>query len=99
MAITRAAGIHGADLLRQGYSVEQVVRDYGDVCQSVTELASEQETKISTVEFGVLNRCLDDAIAEAVTTFGRARQVLINEHSAKVNKETEDPAVHTNIPT
>jgi len=81
MAITRAAGIHGADLLRQGYSVEQVVRDYGDVCQSVTELASEQETQISTVEFGVLNRCLDDAIAEAVTTFGRARQVLINEQA------------------
>ena len=81
MAITRAAGIHGADLLRQGYSVEQVVRDYGDVCQSVTELASEQETKISTVEFGVLNRCLDDAIAEAVTTFGRARQVLLDDQA------------------
>lgn len=80
-AISRAAGIHGADLLRQGYTVEQVVRDYGDVCQSVTELASEQDTKISTAEFGVLNRCLDDAIAEAVTTFGRARQVLINKQA------------------
>ncbi len=76
-AISRAAGIHGADLLRQGYSVEQVVRDYGDVCQSITELACEQDTEISTVEFSVLNRCLDDAIAEAVTTYGRARQVLI----------------------
>src|SRR5687767_11725084 len=68
--ISRAAGLHGADLMRQGYTVEQVVRDYGDVCQSVTELASEQNLHISTVEFGVLNRCLDDAIAEAVTTFG-----------------------------
>lgn len=77
--ISRAAGIHGADLLRQGYTVEQVVRDYGDVCQSVTELASEQDTEISAVEFGILNRCLDDAIAEAVTCFGRAHQVLIND--------------------
>jgi hypothetical protein len=79
--ISRAAGIHGADLLRQGYSVEQVVRDYGDVCQSVTELASEQDTAISAVEFGVLNRCLDDAIAEAVTSFGRTGQVLINDQA------------------
>jgi hypothetical protein len=77
--ISRAAGIHGGDLLRQGYSVDQVVRDYGDVCQSVTELAGEQDTEISTVEFGILNRCLDDAIAEAVTSFGHARQVSIND--------------------
>ena len=79
--ISRAAGLHGADLLRQGYTVEQVVRDYGDVCQSVTELACEQDLDISTAEFGVLNRCLDDAIAEAVTSFGRGHQTLINERA------------------
>jgi len=79
--ISHAAGLHGADLLRQGYTVEQVVRDYGDVCQSVTQLASEQHYDISTVEFGVLNRCLDDAIAEAVTAFGRAHQVVIDEQA------------------
>jgi hypothetical protein len=77
--ISRAAGIHGADLLRQGYSIDQVVRDYGDVCQSVTELAGEQDSEISAVEFGILNRCLDDAIAEAVTSYGHARQVSIND--------------------
>ena len=68
--ISRAAGIHGADLLRQGYSVEQVVHDYGDVCQSVTELATEQDKSISTDEFRTLNRCLDDAIAEASRPLG-----------------------------
>jgi len=68
-------------LLRQGYTVEQVVRDYGDVCQSITELAREQDLNISTAEFGVLNRCLDDAIAESVTTFGRGHQTLINERA------------------
>ena len=79
--ISRAAGIHGADLLRQGYSAEQVVRDYGDVCQAVTELASEQDMAISAFEFGILNRSLDDAIAEAVTSFGRTREVLIHDQA------------------
>ena len=79
--IGRVAGLHGAELLRLGYSVDQVVHDYGDVCQSVTELAGEQDTEISAVEFGILNRCLDDAIAEAVTSFGHARQILINDQA------------------
>jgi hypothetical protein len=80
-AINLAAGRHGADLLLQGYSVEQVVRDYGDVCQAVTELASEQGESISTDEFHIFNRCLDDAIAEAVTSFGSARQVIIDDQA------------------
>ena len=79
--IGRVAGLHGAELLRLGYSVDQVVHDYGDVCQSVTELAGEQDTEISTVEFRILNRCLDNAIADAVTSFGHARQVLINDQA------------------
>jgi hypothetical protein len=79
--IGRVAGIHGAELLRLGYSADQVVRDYGDVCQSVTELAGEQDTEISTVEFRILNRCLDNAIAAAVTSFGRAHQVLIDDQA------------------
>ena len=30
-AIGRAAALHGAELLRRGFSVDQVVHDYGDV--------------------------------------------------------------------
>jgi hypothetical protein len=48
--ISRAAGIHGAELLRLGYSIDQVVRDFGDVCQAITELASELDTEISVEE-------------------------------------------------
>jgi hypothetical protein len=73
-AIGRAAAIHGADLLRQGFSVDQVVHDYGDVCQCVTALAVDQGTEISTDEFRTLNRCLDNAIADAVASFGATRQ-------------------------
>jgi len=74
--IGRAAAVHGAELLRLGYTVDQVVHDYGDVCQSVTELAGEHEQPITTAEFRTLNRCLDNAIADAVTSFGRANKLL-----------------------
>jgi len=73
-AIGRAAAIHGAELLRQGFGVDKVVHEYGDVCQSVTALAVEQGLDISTDEFRTLNRCLDNAIADAVVAFGAAHQ-------------------------
>ena len=66
--IGRTALLHGHDLLRQGFSLSQVVHDYGDVCQSITELASETDAPISLDDFHTLNRCLDDAIAGAVTS-------------------------------
>jgi hypothetical protein len=71
--IGRAAALHGAELLRRGFTVDQVVHDYGDVCQCVTALAVEQESVFSVDEFRTLNRCLDNAIADAVASFGAAR--------------------------
>ena len=73
----RAATLHGAELLRQGYSIDQVVRDYGDLCQAVTEMAVEQKAAISAEEFRTLNGCLDNAIADAATSFGSAQQIRI----------------------
>ena len=67
--ISDSAKKHGHDLLIQGFTIEQVVHDYGDVCQSITELAVEVGASISTDDFRTLNRCLDDAIAGAVTEF------------------------------
>jgi hypothetical protein len=83
--IGRAAALHGTELLRLGYSVDQVVHHYGDVCQAVTELAIEQKARISADEFRTLNRCLDEAIADAVTAFGRDREIAIS-HQAEVYK-------------
>jgi hypothetical protein len=82
-AIGRAAALHGAELLRSGFSVDQVVHDYGDVCQSVTALAVEQKSAISIDEFRTLNRCLDNAIADAVESFAAA-------HLASVEREAEN---------
>jgi signal transduction histidine kinase len=66
---------HGHDLLLQGFTVAQVVHDYGDVCQAISELAVQTDVRISADEFRVLNGCLDEAIAGAVTEYGRARSV------------------------
>jgi signal transduction histidine kinase len=71
--IGRTALLHGHDLLLQGFTVSQVVHDYGDVCQAITELAVELNAPISTEDFRTLNRCLDEAIAGAVTEYGRER--------------------------
>jgi signal transduction histidine kinase len=70
-AIGTTAGLHGHDLLLQGFTVSQVVHDYGDVCQSITELAIEMKVPISSEDFLALNACLDDAIARAVTEYDR----------------------------
>jgi signal transduction histidine kinase len=70
-AIGAAAARHGGDLLRLGFTVSQVVHDYGDICQTITALAVELRAPITVEEFHTLNRCLDTAIAEAVTEHAR----------------------------
>lgn len=71
LEIATSAALHGHDLLLKGFTVSQVVHDYGDVCQTITELALETNAPIGTGDFRTLNRCLDEAIAGAVTVFGR----------------------------
>jgi hypothetical protein len=65
--IAQGAAQHGHELLLQGFTVAQVVHEYSDVCQSITDLAVAMGAPISTEDFRTLNRCLDDAIAAAVT--------------------------------
>ncbi|MBC8067416.1 MAG: hypothetical protein IAG13_03705 [Deltaproteobacteria bacterium] len=71
--LASAARRHGQDLLRNGLMVAQVVRDYGEVCRAITDLATEQDAHISVEEFRTLSRCIDDATAEAVTAFALLR--------------------------
>lgn len=89
-AIGRAAALHGAELLRLGFTVDQVVHDYGDLCQAVTALAVERSTNISSDEFRTLNRCLDNAIADAVTAFGAARQVTLDRKAQTTQQRLVD---------
>jgi hypothetical protein len=67
--IANTAALHGRELLGLGLSLDEVVHDYGDVCQAVTELAVQLDAPISVAEFHTLDRCLDSAIASAVTVW------------------------------
>jgi hypothetical protein len=87
--IAETAALHGHDLLALGFSVDEVVHDYGDVCQAVTELAVELDTPVSVAEFHTLNRCLDDAIAAAVTTWARDRETDATESEGQRNSKGE----------
>ncbi len=42
-----AAVQHGRALLRSGFTIAQAVHDYGDACQTITELAIERNAPIS----------------------------------------------------
>jgi signal transduction histidine kinase len=79
----RSARRHGHDLLRMGLTIGQVVHDYGDVCQTITELAVEQRAPIGSEDFRTLNLCLDDAIAEAVTEYSRQRERVTAEQGTE----------------
>jgi signal transduction histidine kinase len=68
------ATAHGQELMELGYTVDQVVHDYGDLCQSITDLAVECSAPFSVDHFRTLNRCLDNAIADAVTEFSAHRE-------------------------
>jgi signal transduction histidine kinase len=72
-----SAAAHGATLLNLGYSVDQVVHDYGDLCQAITDLASDRDVPFTVDEFRTMNRCLDNAIADAVTEFTALRDARI----------------------
>jgi hypothetical protein len=72
-----SATAHGQQLLALGFSVEQVVHDYGDLCQAITDLASELESPFAVHEFRTLNRCLDNSIASAVSAFSAQRDLSV----------------------
>jgi signal transduction histidine kinase len=86
-AIGRMAAKHGHDLQGRGFTVDQVVHDYGDLCQAVTELALERKAPFTTNEFRTLNRCLDSAIADAVSQYSRDREKSLSEEGERASTE------------
>ena len=79
-----SAAMHGKYLLELGFSVDQVVHDYGDLCQAITDLAFELGTPIAVSEFRTLNRSLDNAIASAVSAFS-----LLRDQTAEARQHAE----------
>jgi signal transduction histidine kinase len=93
----------GRDLLAQGFTLEQVVRNYGDVCQVVTNQAFETGASIAVDEFRTLNRCLDNAIAGAVTQYTRpsapATELGIEAVNARLGPLAHELRNHLHIAT
>jgi signal transduction histidine kinase len=81
-SVTDGAALHGVDLLERGLTVAQVVQDYGSICQSVTEVASERHAAITADEFRLFNECLDEAIAQAVTAYEHRRDPTVSDSNA-----------------
>jgi signal transduction histidine kinase len=88
------AGKHGSEFFQKGFTVDQVVHDYGDLCQSVTELAAENMAPITVDEFRTFNRCLDNAIAGAVAAYGSARDKIISAQGAEEMNERLGSLAH-----
>lgn len=72
--IGASAAVHARELLELGYTIDQVVHDYGDLCQAITDRAFECDAAFPVGDFRTLNRCLDNAIAGAVTEFSRLHE-------------------------
>ena len=89
--IASSASTHGTAMRDSGLTVDQVVHGYGDLCQALTELAMEHDAPISVDEFHTFNRCLDDAIADAVTAFSRERVPVTGIDVADVGRHSSAP--------
>jgi signal transduction histidine kinase len=85
--IAVTAALHGRELSERGFTVDQVVHDYGDLCQAITDLANERSVEIAIDEFRTLNRCLDNGIADAVTEYVFQRDAVLENKSVKALNE------------
>jgi signal transduction histidine kinase len=85
--IGETAARHARELFQHGFTVDQVVHDYGDLCQAITDVALEYSAPIEVDEFQTLNRCLDNAIADAVTEFAYQHDCLIADRGVQALNE------------
>jgi signal transduction histidine kinase len=85
--MSATAALHGHELMQQGFSVDQVVHDYGDLCQAITDLAFELNAPIEIDEFRTLNRCLDNGIADAVTEYSYQRSSVAASYGVQALSE------------
>jgi signal transduction histidine kinase len=92
--LSTAATLHGHELLKGGYSIEQVVHHYGDLCQAITDLAFQRQASINVDEFRTLNRCLDNGIAHAVTEFASRRDSVMSAQNLQAQNERLGSLAH-----
>jgi hypothetical protein len=67
--------VHGTDLLSR--SIDLVIEDYADICQTIIDLAFDLGEKFDIAELRTLDHCLDSGIADAVTEFSQRPDLVI----------------------
>ena len=85
--IGATAARHGRELLKQGFTIEQVFHNYGDLCHAITDMAVDYDAPIEVDQFRTLNRSLDNGIADAVMEFGRKPELAYRESGAREPNE------------
>jgi len=60
--IGRASALRNAELLRPGYSIDQIVHD-DDICQPATELALKRKEPTTADKFRTPGRCIELRVA------------------------------------
>lgn len=80
------AAAHGKQLLELGFSLDQVVHGYGDLCQAAKELAVERDAPFPLGQLRALDRCLDNALADAVRELSvQCDASIASQQAAQVN--------------
>jgi signal transduction histidine kinase len=89
----RTVAKHGQELLRFGFSIDQLVHNYGDLCQAITDLAFERGVPFEIDEFRTLIRFLDDAIANTVVGYTTQREsISAHDTALEIAERLEDLA-------
>jgi len=95
MRATTSAPGHGEQRLRLGFSVDAVVREYGELRAVIIDVATEVGAPPAVREMQVVVDCIISGIAHAVSEYARQRDAEMlrqaNEHFAFVAHELRNP--------
>jgi len=91
-AINEVVMPDGDELISQMSTVSQVTQPYRGIGRSVVELALELDVPISVDDFEMLDRCVDAAIAHAVTQHV-SRQKLASDRAVNELQDLTDTAI------
>ncbi|MCY0386777.1 HAMP domain-containing sensor histidine kinase [Robbsia sp. Bb-Pol-6] len=85
---------HARTSFADGFPIDKLVHDFGSICQNVSAMAAEQGLTFTANEFRIMNRCLDNAIADAVQEFSHISQAAVSRSKANTDGRRFGAFVH-----
>jgi PAS domain S-box-containing protein len=77
---------HGEQRLREGFSFEAVVWEFGLLRECILDVAEEAQLAVTVPEVRLLSQCIEQGIAQASTHFLRQRQAQEEEARARLRR-------------